>query len=387
MPGRIRPTRHGVRAGRPFPPETLNHEAFSLPNQDLPSREDRLEPLLEALADHWRHRADTTLPAPLPEWLLRKLRARLERGTSGGDGVTEALPPADSPPSEMVPALDAMEFEALAALQDQGLLTRDALGSVHSIFSEARAELASRSEPGPSVQQALAARDHQLSVATHELRTPISSILLNLQLLERTARSRGTLDSGTVMKLLAVPSRQLRRLISMVDLLLTSAQVENDRLVLNPQPMDLCDVVHDVAGRLSELARAAGAELDLSDCHPVKGVWDRLRLEQVVHNLLTNAIKYGGGKVEVHTYETGEARIVVRDNGRGIATEDHERIFEPYERVHSGGTEEGAGLGLYIVREIVRAHGGQIAVDSQAGRGATFVVTLPMKAPGGTQLG
>jgi signal transduction histidine kinase len=173
----------------------------------------------------------------------------------------------------------------------------------------------------------------------------------------------------------------------MVDLLLDSAQVENERLVLNPQPMDLCDLVHDVASPLEELARAAGCALDLSDCHPVKGTWDRVRLEQVVHNLLTNAIKYGGGKVEVHTYETGEARIVVRDNGRGIAPEDHERIFEPYERVHVSGNEEGAGLGLYIVREIVRAHGGRIAVESAAGQGATFVVTLPTTTITGAQAG
>lgn len=368
-----------------LPAKHLNHEATSPSNAGLPSREDRLAPLLEGLAEHWQ-RPGNPIPAPLPEWLLRKLRARLERGASGGDGVAEALPAADSAPSEVVPALDAMEFEALAALQEESLLTRATLASVHAIFSEARAELANRPY-GPTVEQALAARDHQLSVATHELRTPISSILLNLQLLERTARSQGVLDSEAVVKLLAVPSRQLRRLIRMVDLLLASAQVENQRLVLHPQTMDLCGLVHEVAERLAELARAAGCELDLSDCHPVQGTWDRLRLEQVVHNLLTNAIKYGGGKVEVHTYQTGEARIVVRDNGRGIAPEDQERVFEPYERVHSAGNEEGAGLGLYIVREIVRAHGGRVAVESAPGRGATFVVTLPMTTPGGTEVG
>ena len=340
--------------------------------------------MLEELAGHWR-RPGTDIPQPLPEWLLRKLHARLERGASGGDGVADALPPEASPPAEVVPALDTMEFEALAALQEEGLLDRATLAKVHSIFSEARAELAGRQ--GPSVEQALAARDHQLSVATHELRTPISSILLNLQLLERTARTRGSLDADAILKLLAVPSRQLRRLISMVDLLLASAQVENERLVLDVQPMDLCELVHDVAARLDEVARAAGCDLDLGDCHSVKGAWDRLRLEQVVHNLLTNAIKYGGGKVQVHTDQDGEARIVVRDNGRGIAPEDQERIFQPYERVHGGGSEEGAGLGLYIVREIVRAHGGRIDVDSRPGAGATFVVRLPIHPTGARQVG
>ena len=146
----------------------------------------------------------------------------------------------------------------------------------------------------------------------------------------------------------------------MVDLLLDSAQVETERLVLNPQPMDLCELVQDVAARLAELARAAGCELDLSDCHPVQGCWDRLRLEQVVHNLLTNAIKYGGGKVDVRTYQTGEAahrRARPRPRDRAGGPGAHLRTLRARA---SAGSEEGAGLGLYIVREIVRAHGGRV---------------------------
>lgn len=362
----------------------MNNDAPSLPEPRLPSHEDRVASLLGELAAGWRE-ATPPLPAPFPAWLLRKLEARLQHGTRGGDGIAEALPEPDSVPAELVPAMDTLEAEALLALLDRRLLDRDSLAAVHAVFSEARAELASRSSR--SVERALAARDHQLSVATHELRTPISSILLNLQLLERTARARETLDGEAVVRMLAVPARQLRRLIRMVDLLLDTAQVENERLALDPAPLDLCELVHDVARRLEELARATGCTLDLSDCQPVQGQWDRLRLEQVVHNLLTNGIKYGGGRVEVHTYQDGDARIVVRDGGRGIAAEDHERIFEPYERVHGDGSEEGAGLGLYIVREIVRAHGGRIAVDSQAGQGAAFVVTLPLAPTGGRQVG
>ncbi len=371
----------------PSSPTTLKNEAPSLSLPRSAATADGLDALLQDMAARWRSGSIAGIPATLPEWLLRKLRARLERGTSGGDGVADALPPDDSPAAQVAPVLDAMQFDTMVTLQDRGLLDRAALAAVHAIFSEARAELASRTGPDAALRQALAARDHQLSVATHELRTPISSILLNLQILERTAQKQGTLDTETVMRLLAVPSRQVRRLTRMVDLLLDSAQVETGRLVLDLQPVDLCEVVHDTADRLAELARAVGCELNLSDCHPVQGQWDRLRLEQVMNNLLTNAIKYGGGMVQVHTLRTGEACVVVRDNGRGIAPEDQERIFQPYERVHGGGAEEGAGLGLYIVREIVRAHGGRIEVESRLGHGAAFRVCLPLIPPGATQGG
>jgi signal transduction histidine kinase len=136
--------------------------------------------------------------------------------------------------------------------------------------------------------------------------------------------------------------------------------------------------VHEAAARLESLARESGARLSLGDCVSVVGRWDRLRLEQVVTNLLTNAIKYGGGEVDVRTSGGDEAVLVVRDHGAGIAAEDQERIFEPFERVQSTSGEDGAGLGLYIVREIVRAHGGRIEVGSVPGQGATFTVFLPL---------
>nr|WP_255428116.1 HAMP domain-containing sensor histidine kinase [Ramlibacter cellulosilyticus] len=277
-------------------------------------------------------------------------------------------------------ALENVEAECLALLVDAGLLDHDTLQAVHGAFADARACLAAHEARAPdgALQQALAARDRQLSIATHELRTPISSILLNLQMLERTARLKGPLDAESVARLLAVPSRQLRRLTRMVDLLLDSAQVENERLVLDLQPLELCELVHDAAGRLAERARDAGCELSLDACEPVHGHWDRLRLEQVVTNLLTNAIKYGGGRVEVRTSGGSEALLVVRDHGPGIADEDQQRIFEPFERLPSAAREDGAGLGLYIVREIVRAHGGHISVASVPGEGATFTVSLPI---------
>ena len=198
-------------------------------------------------------------------------------------------------------------------------------------------------------------------------------------MLERACRDKDALDCGIVGRLLAVPKRQLNRLMHMVDLLLDSAQVESDRLVLNLEELDLCAIVHDVVGRHSELARAHGCSLMVRFCEPLIGKWDRLRIEQVVSNLVTNAVKYGGSRVEVHAERSaGGALIVVADSGRGIAKEDQARIFEPYERVASASSGDGAGLGLYIVREIVRAHGGRVDVDSAPEQGATFTVLLPI---------
>ena len=235
----------------------------------------------------------------------------------------------------------------------------------------------SHPRPPASPEQALAARDRQLSIATHELRTPISSILLNLQVLQRTASLKGSLDEPAVTRLLEIPLRQLRRLMHMVDLLLDTAQVESDRLALDLQPLDLQEVVHDVTVRLAEMARAAGCEILVAPGAPVPGRWDRLRLEQVLHNLLTNAIKYGGGRVEVRAWSDGHAFLQVRDSGTGIGAEDRAMVFEPFKRLPSASREDGAGLGLYIVREIVHAHGGHVEVLDAPGPGATFLVTLP----------
>ena len=232
--------------------------------------------------------------------------------------------------------------------------------------------------PTQTLEQALQARDRQLSIATHELRTPISSILLNLQVLERTAANRGPLDATTIQALLQIPLRQLRRLMHMVDLLLDTAQVESTRLALDLEAVDLQDVVHDVTLRLSELARASGCVIDAEPGRPVPGRWDRLRLEQVLHNLLTNAIKYGGGRVQVRAWLDGDAHVLVRDHGAGIAPEDTGLVFEPFKRLPTAAGEDGAGLGLYIVREIVHAHGGSIEVQSPSGGGASFHVRLPV---------
>ena len=228
-----------------------------------------------------------------------------------------------------------------------------------------------------------AARDRHLSVVMHEFRTPISSIKLNLELHERTAHQQGAVDAATVVRFLEVSKRQLNRLSRMVDRLLDVAQVESDRLVLARERLDLCDLVEDAAERLGAEASKAGCEFRLELDRPVEGCWDRLRLEQVTTNLIANALKHGGPclvTISVRRCDDGEAEMIVADEGGGIAEDDHHRIFEPFERAASGSQQDGAGLGLYIVREIVAAHGGRVQVASRRGAGAAFSVHVPTHA-------
>lgn len=341
-----------------------------------------------AMAPRWREHGPPDLPASFIEWILARLHELPDTyavSMDGADGLRLAMP-TGWPLREQVPAalasIDALALECLTDLLDKGWLDARLLAGVLAVFARARAAVAlpDSAKDTLTLEAALAARDRQLSVATHELRTPLASIRLNLELLQRLAETKQTLESQSVAKLLEIPTRQVRRLSHMVDRLLDAAQVESERLVLHREQVDLCALAHDAADRLAELARAAGCTVHLHDCHPVVGTWDRMRLEQVLNNLLTNAIKYGGGHVEIATASIGDhARMAVSDHGPGIAAQDRERIFEPYERLRSAAREDGAGLGLYIVREIVLAHGGQVTVDERPGGGSVFTVTLPLQ--------
>jgi signal transduction histidine kinase len=230
-----------------------------------------------------------------------------------------------------------------------------------------------------ALAQSLEARDQFISFAMHELRSPIASILLGLQLMKKTAE-KGPVDGDRITRLLEAPLRQLERLTGMVDTLLDVARIENARLVLDIGRHDLCAIAHDVTERLAGLARAAGSSVKVTACEPVYGDWDRVRLEQVITNLVTNAVKYGKGQpidITVHRTPKGLATLAVSDRGIGIAPEDRERIFRRYERISEAHHRESLGLGLYIVREIVAAHHGRVQVESEPGQGSTFTVLLP----------
>jgi signal transduction histidine kinase len=145
---------------------------------------------------------------------------------------------------------------------------------------------------------------------------------------------------------------------------------------------DLADVVRDVQALLEAPLRESGSTVDVQ-LQPARGVWDRARLMQVVTNLVTNALKYGGGTpISIRVGSDGQtARLVVEDRGPGIPVSERERVLRPYERVAGATSAQGLGLGLYIAAEIVKAHGGTIRIEGEDGRGARFVIELPVTPP------
>jgi signal transduction histidine kinase len=233
------------------------------------------------------------------------------------------------------------------------------------------------------LQEAIRARDEFLSVASHELKTPLTSLGLRLHALGRAIDADP--DSSLARRHgreVAAMKRQVTRLAELMDGLLDVSRISTGRLRIQREELDLTALVQEVVARFVPEAERAGCALDVRPAAPCVGSWDRVRLEQVVSNLLSNALKYGAGRpVHVHVeQEAGLARLWVRDEGIGIDEASHSRIFQKFERAVSERHYGGLGLGLYVVRTLVEAMGGTIRVESQPGEGATFIVELPLQA-------
>lgn len=240
-----------------------------------------------------------------------------------------------------------------------------------------REELLAREQAARAeAEAAVLRRDEFLSVASHELKTPLTSLGLYLETLVRALRSGRDVEAQ-VEKMRA----HARRLTALIDDLLDVSRLTAGSVPLDPAPMDLVALVWDVVARFEPLARAAGSTIDVAGPPSLEGVWDRARLDQVLTNLLSNALKYGRGtpvRVEL-SREADLARLDVGDEGVGVDPDDHGRIFERFERASSARPFSGLGVGLWIVRTIVEAHGGSVHVDSRLGEGATFRVELPIR--------
>jgi signal transduction histidine kinase len=228
---------------------------------------------------------------------------------------------------------------------------------------------------------AAAAREEFLHVASHELRGPIGTLRLTIQLLERDLRKGGV---DAIAGKLGVLDRQSQRLVRLSDALLDVSRITAGRIELVREESDLAAVVRDVAAGFEEEARALECTVLVDAQGPLRCWFDAARIEQVVANLVSNALKYGrGAPVRVTArFEGNHALIAVQDRGIGIAPEDQERIFGRFERAVSGRQYPGLGLGLWIAQRLVEAHGGSIGVRSTPGEGSTFVVELPMRPHG-----
>ena len=234
------------------------------------------------------------------------------------------------------------------------------------------------------LRAAVLIRDQFLSIASHELKTPLTSLALQIASLGRQLSLCGgrleNLPLEKLQKRVTTMESQCDRLAALINELLDVSRIAQGRVELHLEPTGLLDLVEEVTARMADDADRSGNPISVRGDSTVSGHWDRNRLDQVVTNLIGNALKYAPGKpvdVLVEAREE-EALLRVSDQGPGISQGDQQRIFEQFERAASPNLG-GMGLGLWIVRKIVDAHGGRIEVQSRPGQGATFLVTLPMR--------
>ncbi len=223
-------------------------------------------------------------------------------------------------------------------------------------------------------------RDEFLSVASHELRTPVTALQLQLQLLRR-AMGRSTRERPEVLEVkLEALERQARRIALLVNELLDVSRMRQGSLELRREEFDLAQIARETAASIKDELARSGSRLRL-ELSPARGRFDRARVEQVIANLLLNAIKFGEGKpIELAVGPQGSSAVLrVSDAGIGIPIEHQARVFERFERAVAPRHFGGLGLGLWVVRQIVEAHGGEIRVESTPGAGATFTVELPLQ--------
>ncbi|WP_223545421.1 hybrid sensor histidine kinase/response regulator [Pseudomonas sp. A-B-19] len=233
------------------------------------------------------------------------------------------------------------------------------------------------------LEQAVRMRDDFMSIVAHEVRTPLNGLILETQLrkmhLTRDNAAAFTLDKMRAM--VDRDERQIKSLIRLIEDMLDVSRIRTGKLSIRPTRFDLSALVSELLQNFSRQIDAAEASVTLDAGQPVIGNWDEFRIEQVISNLLTNALRYGAkGQVSVRVYsEEGRALVDVQDQGIGISEEDQQRIFQQFERVSTKHTGAGLGLGLFISERIVTAHGGTITVQSRIGEGALFRVCLPLQ--------
>lgn len=232
------------------------------------------------------------------------------------------------------------------------------------------------------LREALRTRDEFISIASHELKTPLTSLKLQNQIQLRYIQRNhpAAYAPETVRENALSAERQIMRILRLIEDMLDVSRIRTGKMSISAAPMSLQELVKDVLHRLEPQLSAEGYETPtIRASEEINGVWDRYRLEQVFTNLITNAIRYGlKNAISIELRATlSTVTIAISDKGLGIDEESLDRIFDRFERAINSNEVSGLGLGLYISNEIVKAHGGKMWVDSKLGEGSTFYVELP----------
>jgi signal transduction histidine kinase len=231
-----------------------------------------------------------------------------------------------------------------------------------------------------ALEHAVRVREEHLAIIAHDLRGPLSPVLLLVRRLrdDLTAAGRQAVAAFPLLMRVEAVSHRLDQFVDKLHRLLDSTRLQTSDLVLEPEPVDLPALVHEVVDEVTAGLPPAQT-IAVTGAETLVGTWDRLRIEQIVGNLLSNALRFGAGNpIEIAIRPGGDPGLVVlavEDHGIGIASADHQRIFDKHTRVSRAAG--GFGLGLWIVRQLCVAMGGMVEVRSSPGAGATFTVTLP----------
>lgn len=243
-----------------------------------------------------------------------------------------------------------------------------------------RGLLQSEHDSRTEAERAIQSRDEFISIASHELKSPITALKMKTQLIHRQlVTDPNSLKTDKVSGMINKLDKDADRLVLLINRLLDMTRIQSGKLELNLEPVNLSELIHNMIDSHALQLEESKCELQLDVEENVTGMWDRSRLEQVVVNLLTNAMKFGEHKPIkiVLKQDTTCVLIKFQDSGKGIAKENQEKIFERFERGDPKEGVQGLGLGLYIVRQILEAHGGSIKVESEPGKGSSFIVELP----------
>lgn len=231
--------------------------------------------------------------------------------------------------------------------------------------------------------QALRDRDELMSLSSHELRTPITGLKLHFELAKRSIelKKEDALHPERFKQLIEQGDRQLNRLTRLIDDMFDYSSIKMGKLLIEKKPINFSRTVADTVERLTPHLQANGCQVTIRIEPEIEVQGDEGRLEQAISNFLTNATRYGKGQPVVVTLtrsKSESALLQVTDYGRGLAEEDHARVFDKFERAVTGSEISGLGLGLFITREILHAHDGKVWVESKLGEGATFFAQIPL---------